>query len=141
MEDNSVLTRLWRPMMGWTYMATCVFDFIIGPILYNVLQFYNPGQHLDMWHAITLQGGGLYHIAMGAILGISAYGNTKEKISSDSTAPPQLPRPGPQPVAAIPAPVAPVAAAPVPVAAAPAPAPVRKSFAAAGPIPQADEPL
>ena len=91
MEDNSVLTRLWRPMMGWTYMATCMFDFIVGPILYNVLQFYNPGQHLDMWHAITLQGGGLYHIAMGAILGISAYGNTKEKISgADTPLPPYI---------------------------------------------------
>lgn len=140
MEDDSVLTRLWRPMMGWTYMATCVFDFIIGPILYNVLQFYNPGQHLDMWHAITLQGGGLYHIAMGAILGISAYGNTKEKISgADTPLPPQAPRPGPQPVA-IAAP-APVVAAPAPVAApVAAPAPVRKSFAAA-PVPQVDEPL
>jgi hypothetical protein len=119
-------------------MATCVFDFIVGPILYNVLQFYNPGQHLDMWHAITLQGGGLYHIAMGAILGISAYGNTKEKISgADAPLPPQQPRPGPQPVA-ISAPAPAPVAAPMPVA---APAPVRKSFAPSAPAPQIDEPL
>lgn len=122
-NDNSWMVRLWRPMMGWTYMATCLFDFIIGPILYNVLQFYNPGQHLDMWHAITLQGGGLYHIAMGAIIGISSYGRTQEKINgADNTpsAPVQLPRPGPQPMAA--------------------PAPVARS-PLAGPAPQVDEPL
>jgi hypothetical protein len=80
-QGTSWLENSWRPLMGWTYMITCLFDFVLGPILYNVLQFLNPGQHLEMWTAITLQGGGLYHIAMGAILGISAYGNTKEKIS------------------------------------------------------------
>lgn len=123
-NENSWLVRLWRPMMGWTYMATCLFDFIIGPILYNVLQFYNPGQHLDMWHAITLQGGGLYHIAMGAIIGISSYGRTQEKINGADApaapAPMQLPRPGPQPMAA--------------------PAPAARS-PLAGPAPQVDEPL
>lgn len=80
-QDGGFLQNAWRPMMGWTYMLTCLFDFVIGPILYNVLQFLNPGQHLEMWTAITLQGGGLYHIAMGAVLGISAYGRTKEKIN------------------------------------------------------------
>lgn len=82
MEDKeSWLQRTWRPMMGWTYMVTCIFDFIIGPVYYNVLQYMNPGQHISMWQAITLQGGGLYHLAMGAILGISAYGRTQEKIN------------------------------------------------------------
>ena len=71
----------WRPMMGWTYMATCLFDFILGPILYNILQYYNPGQAVGMWTPLTLQGGGLYHIAMGAIIGVSAYGRTQEKLN------------------------------------------------------------
>lgn len=72
----------WRPMMAVTYMITCLFDFVIGPVIYNVLQFYNPGQHLDMWQSLTLQGGGLYHIAMGAVLGIAAHGRTQEKIKN-----------------------------------------------------------
>lgn len=76
------MTKNWRPMMAMTYMLTCMFDFIIGPILYNILQFYNPGQHLDMWQPLTLQGGGLYHIAMGVVLGITAHGRTQEKINS-----------------------------------------------------------
>ena len=71
----------WRPMMGWTYMATCLFDFIVGPILFNILQYLNPGQAVGMWTPLTLQGGGLYHIAMGAIIGVSAYGRTQEKLN------------------------------------------------------------
>jgi hypothetical protein len=30
---------------------------------------------------LTLQGAGLYHIAMGAVLGVAAYGRSQEKIS------------------------------------------------------------
>ena len=83
-DKDHWVQNTWRPMMGWTYMITCIFDFMIGPIYYNLLQYYNPGQHIDMWQAITLQGGGLYHLAMGAILGISAYGRTQEKISPNT---------------------------------------------------------
>jgi hypothetical protein len=73
------MTSKWRPMMAMTYMATIIFDFIIGPILFNILQYYNPGQAVTSWTPLTLQGGGLYHLAMGAILGISAYTRGKEK--------------------------------------------------------------
>ena len=127
MEENKedFMTKYWRPMMAMTYMATCLFDFIVGPILYNMLQYYNPGQNLDMWQPLTLQGGGLYHIAMGVVLGISAHGRTQEKINTPSlpdfsnfTPPPAAPAPAytPAPVAApvvIPEPV--VETAPEPV--------------------------
>jgi hypothetical protein len=68
-------------MMAMTYMATILFDFILGPILFNVLQYWNPGQAIGMWVPLTLQGGGMYHIAMGAILGISAFTRGKEKVA------------------------------------------------------------
>jgi hypothetical protein len=80
-KQEDWMNAKWRPMMGWTYMATCIFDFILGPILYNILQYYNPGQAVGMWTPLTLQGGGLYHIAMGAIIGVSAYGRTQEKLN------------------------------------------------------------
>ena len=96
MSKKSSLADNWRPMMAWTYMATCLFDFIIGPVTYNILQFLNPGQHVDMWQAITLQGGGLYHLSMGAVLGISAHGRTQEKINAPEPTPP-----APAPVAAL----------------------------------------
>ena len=65
--------KIWTPLMAVTYMLICLFDFIVGPVFYNVLQYLNPGQHIDMWQAVTLQGGGLFHMAMGAILGVSAF--------------------------------------------------------------------
>jgi hypothetical protein len=63
-------------------MATIWFDFILGPILFNLLQYWNPGQAVGMWVPLTLQGGGLYHISMGAILGIAAWTRGKEKVAS-----------------------------------------------------------
>jgi hypothetical protein len=80
-KKEDFMTSKWRPMMAISYMAICLFDFMVGPILYNVLQYMNPGQHLEMWQAITLQGGGLYHLSMGAIIGITAFGRTKEKMA------------------------------------------------------------
>lgn len=80
-QQEDWMVKKWRPMMGWTYMATCIFDFILGPILYNLLQYWNPGQAVGMWTPLTLQGGGMYHIAMGAILGISAWSRGQEKMA------------------------------------------------------------
>jgi hypothetical protein len=75
------MTTKWRPLMAITYMATIWFDFIIGPILFNILQYWNPNQAITAWQALTLQGGGLYHISMGAILGIAAWTRGKEKVA------------------------------------------------------------
>jgi hypothetical protein len=71
----------WRPMMGWTYMITCLFDFIVAPILWSLLQSLSHGQVNVQWQPLTLQGAGLFHIAMGAVLGIAAYGRTQEKMN------------------------------------------------------------
>jgi len=67
-------------MMGWSYMLTCVADFVIFPVLWSLLQAISKGQVNVQWQPITLQGAGLYHIAMGAVLGIAAYGRTQEKL-------------------------------------------------------------
>lgn len=68
--------------MGWVYMATCTADFVLFPVLWSLLQALSHGQVNSQWQPITLQGAGLYHIAMGAVLGIAAYGRTKEKLES-----------------------------------------------------------
>ncbi len=75
------MTSTWRPLMAITYMATIWFDFIIGPVVFNVLQYWNAGQAVTSWTSLTLQGGGLYHISMGAILGIAAWTRGKEKVA------------------------------------------------------------
>ena len=81
-KSEDWMTSKWRPLMAVTYMATIWFDFILGPILFNLLQYWNPGQAVGMWVPLTLQGGGLYHISMGAILGIAAWTRGKEKVAA-----------------------------------------------------------
>ena len=78
------INKKWRPVMGWIYMLTCTMDFVIFPILWSLLQAMSKGSVTMQWQPLTLQGAGLYHIAMGAVLGIAAYGRTKEKIEGKS---------------------------------------------------------
>jgi hypothetical protein len=117
-KQEDWMNAKWRPMMGWTYMATCLFDFILGPILFNILQYYNPGQAIGMWTPLTLQGGGLYHIAMGAIIGVSAYGRTQEKLNGANNGGISLPEAAPvqvqQPVMMAPGQGVPQSFAPAP---------------------------
>ena len=103
----------WRPMMGWSYMLTCIADFVIFPVLWSVLQAISKGQVNVQWQPITLQGAGLYHIAMGAVLGIAAYGRTQEKLGGANNGGINLPVSGGTtytPPAAIPQPSAPATA-------------------------------
>jgi hypothetical protein len=81
----------WRPMMGWMYMAVCSADFIIFPVLWSVVQVIGGGEVRTQWQPITLQGAGLFHIAMGAVLGIAAYGRTQEKMNGSNNGGLQLP--------------------------------------------------
>jgi hypothetical protein len=142
-KQEDWMNAKWRPMMGWTYMATCIFDFILGPILFNILQYYNPGQAVGMWTPLTLQGGGLYHIAMGAIIGVSAYGRTQEKLNGANNGGISLPEAAPvqvqQPVMMGAGQGVPQSFSPAPQSFAPAPQqqfqPAAASFA---PAPQGD---
>jgi hypothetical protein len=70
----------WRPMMGWMYMLVCTMDFVGFPILWSLLQSASHGNVSSQWQPLTLQGAGLFHIAMGAVLGLAAYGRTQEKL-------------------------------------------------------------
>jgi hypothetical protein len=75
------INKKMRPMMGWIYMLTCTCDFVVFPVLWSLLQALSHGSVTSQWQPLTLQGAGLYHIAMGAVLGIAAYGRTKEKVA------------------------------------------------------------
>ena len=83
-DNTDWINKKWRPVMGWIYMLTCTMDFVIFPILWSLLQALSKGSVTMQWQPLTLQGAGLYHIAMGAVLGIAAYGRTKEKIEGKS---------------------------------------------------------
>ena len=83
-DNTDWINKKWRPVMGWVYMLTCTMDFVVFPILWSLLQALSKGNVTSQWQPLTLQGAGLYHIAMGAVLGIAAYGRTKEKIEGKS---------------------------------------------------------
>jgi len=80
--DENFINKKWRPMMAWVYMAICVCDFIIFPVLWSLLQAAQGGIIDAQWAPITLEGGGFIHMSMGAVLGIVAYGRTQEKLNN-----------------------------------------------------------
>jgi len=86
-QQEHWMTTKWRPMMGWLYMLVCFMDFIGFPVLWSLLQAHDHGTVTSQWQPLTLQGGGLFHMAMGAIIGISAYGRTQEKLGGATTTP------------------------------------------------------
>jgi hypothetical protein len=83
----------WRPMMGWMYMVVCMFDMILFPILWSLLQTVTHTP-ITQWNPLTLQGAGLFHIAMGAVLGIAAFGRTQEKLNGANNGGIQAPTTG-----------------------------------------------
>ena len=83
----------WRPMMGWMYMVVCMMDMVIFPVLWSLLQTFAKVP-LTQWNPLTLQGAGLFHIAMGAVLGIAAFGRTQEKLNGANNGGAQLPSSG-----------------------------------------------
>jgi hypothetical protein len=83
----------WRPMMGWMYMLVCTMDMVVFPILWSLLQT-TTGTQITQWNPLTLQGAGLFHIAMGAVLGIAAFGRTQEKLGGANNGGIQTPTAG-----------------------------------------------
>ena len=140
-KNEDWMNSKWRPAMGWMYMLVCVTDFVLFPILWSLVKVIGGVRVETQWSPITLQGAGLFHMAMGAILGIAAYGRTQEKLgdkAGGTMAVPSTPAPAPYTP-----PAAPVAAPYTP----PAPAAVAKPVVLTSstgkpmPAPQVDEPL
>ena len=121
-KDEDWMQKKWRPAMGWMYMLVCTLDMAVFPVLWSILQMY---QHttITQWQPLTLQGAGLFHLAMGAVLGIAAFGRTQEKIAGAAV--------NPAPAASgvpLPTPAPAVASAPPPAPHADTPAAVTTGF-------------
>ena len=97
--------RYWRPMAAYIYLAICIFDFMGAPLwiehanqtvnvaaFEQIANFENKEVQIKLienmelgnreWEPLNLQGGGLFHLAFGAILGISAFTRGKEKVAA-----------------------------------------------------------
>lgn len=88
--DENWINRFWRPAAAVVYLTICLFDFVIAPAVMGFrtanLEAFSQSLHgLDPavaiallqnrtpWQPLTLQGSGLFHIAFGAILGVTAW--------------------------------------------------------------------
>ena len=90
-EEESWMQKKWRPLMAMMYMCVCASDFILFPIMFTVVQFWETAVQNDafrQWAPLTLQGGGLFHMAMGAVLGITAWSRGQEKMAGVASTPP-----------------------------------------------------
>jgi uncharacterized membrane protein len=79
-EDEHWMKAYWRPAMGWLYMLMCFCDFIAFPIISIFVPVITKMPYVA-WQSLTLSNGGLIHLSFGAILGVTAYGRTQEKIT------------------------------------------------------------
>lgn len=85
MTSKNWLQTKWRPITAMVYLVICLFDFIIAPILWTLVQATYSGSITNQWQPITLVGSGLFHLSFGAILGVSAFTRGQEKIAMVNT--------------------------------------------------------
>lgn len=72
----------WTYLMGLTYMIVNIADFVVFPVMFTVVQFWETQAANDafrQWVPLTLTNGGFIHIAFAAILGISAFNKEEKK--------------------------------------------------------------
>lgn len=97
-KEDSWVGIYWRPAAAVVYLFICLFDFVLVPSLigFNSEHLYeivaavkdlpSDSQNivlslkLAQWEPLTLKGGGLFHIAFGAILGVAAWSRGKERV-------------------------------------------------------------
>jgi Na+/H+-dicarboxylate symporter len=81
MKTDTWLQKYWRPMMSIVYMVIILFDFIVFPIFWSIVQVYGSAGVVSLqWSPLTLLSGGIFHAAMGAVLGVAAWTRGNEKI-------------------------------------------------------------
>ena len=68
-------------MMAVVYMLIILFDFIVFPIFWSLIQLHGSAGVVSLqWSPMTLVSGGIFHAAMGAVIGVTAWTRGKEKI-------------------------------------------------------------
>lgn len=71
----------WRPAIGWLYALMCLFDFILAPVMLVIFAKVT-GTPLVMWKPLTLEGGGLVHLALGSIVTATSWQRGNEKMKA-----------------------------------------------------------
>lgn len=78
-DEKGFFRSAWRPLIAYSYVAINLFDFIIAPISRMV---YATVNNIDLlpWESLTTSNGGVFHLAMGGILGAAAWTRGHENI-------------------------------------------------------------
>ena len=68
--------------MAYSYGVICIFDFMVTPLIYFIIQYMmgTESQNFIAYTPFTLHGNGLFHVAMGAIVGSASWGRVQEKL-------------------------------------------------------------
>lgn len=77
--SHSKMQKAWRPMIAYVFGSIALIDFVVFPVCWSLLQFYN-GDPITQWQPLTLSEGGLFYLALGSILGISSWTRGQEKV-------------------------------------------------------------
>jgi hypothetical protein len=78
------LKSRWRPMMAVVYMIIVFFDFVIAPVILMLFSTFILQSEVIIWDPLTTQDGAMFHIAMGAAIGITAWSRGQEKMLGKS---------------------------------------------------------
>ncbi|MFA5490876.1 MAG: hypothetical protein WC284_16980 [Candidimonas sp.] len=101
-HNENKFKQYWRPVAAVVYMVICLFDFVIMPSIYEYHNYkQNYSEIIDLtlkypsdtaqikaletinrdgqWEPLTLMGGGMFHVAFGAIIGAAAFTRGQEK--------------------------------------------------------------
>ena len=80
-QEEHWVKAYWRPAMGWLYMAICFVDFILFPLLAVFMPMFYKTPYVA-WKSLTLDNGGLIHLAFAGILGVAAWSRGQEKLAT-----------------------------------------------------------
>lgn len=98
-KEDSWFGIYWKPAAAVIYLVICLFDFVAVPtyiglggqplseLILAVKDLPPDAQNivltmkLSAWEPLTLKGGGLFHIAFGAILGATVWSRGQERIN------------------------------------------------------------
>ena len=76
MSLNEKIEHYWRSWAGLVYLFICLVDFFLAPLMWNIgMTMMDTEIQLatSRWAPITLQGGAMFHLSFGAILGATAW--------------------------------------------------------------------
>lgn len=79
-EKEKWFKTYWRPAAAWIYLGINIFDFVIAPVIAMLLPKFMAITY-SPWQSLTLSNGGLFHLAFGAIIGVTSWGRTKERLN------------------------------------------------------------